>query len=109
MILLQKDYRGKHFVSGNVYWEDGGVSRGVRISLTPSMVNQLRQTPSHKKNALYEYWFEQHMEKEMRDHKSYMLRNRLKVWANEQADFVEMYPKTKKSSGGSRPSRFPWY
>jgi hypothetical protein len=106
---LQKDYRGNYFVAGNVYWEDGGLSRGVRISLTSSMVNQLRQTPSHKKNALYEHWFEQHMEKEMRDHKSYMLQNRLKVWANEQADFVEMYPKTRKASGGARPSRHPWY
>lgn len=93
-IDIQQDHRGNLFLVGNVHWENGGLSQGVHISVTHAMVDELESADSSRQVALVEHWFEAHLESRLRQHKSFMRAFRLKVWASEQAEFVEMYAKT---------------
>lgn len=79
---------------GDVAWEDGGLSRNVQLPLTSEQVKLYQDFGTvADRDAYVNGLFEAFVEKKIRNHKTFMYQNRLKVWTGEQAQFVGMFPK----------------
>jgi len=84
------------FLTGSVYWEDGGRSRNLRIDITPEKAAEIKQADAASKDTLIEAELQRYIERMTSSHKSFMGENRLKIWTHETAEFAGMYPKYRR-------------
>lgn len=91
-IDMKKTAKGYNFIS-HVFWENGGLSN-VNISMTAAAAENLKKDllgPRSQEVALE--FIQNWLQDQMKEHTGFLKKNRLMIWAGEQAEFAQMCDK----------------
>merc|ERR1711879_69282 len=92
-VHIEVDSVGHHYIAGDVYWEDGDVSRDVRYPIKTHKAEALLKMAARDQPRVLTNLLNQHIENMLMSLPTFSKSRRSTVWVGEQADFVKMYPK----------------